>query len=219
MNSIDLSKLRGPGKVIIGLNNSYPKVYPDIWISADDPHCYNRHVFFEPFMKILRGGYNKRNVEGRSIHDLHNTYFYPHDECFYIDLLKKVGKNTKKFVWHWDVFTLSINIILWMGFKEIYLVGCDLSCERGDYHHNEKLTENQRAYNEDLYQKLYGYLSWLKKQQEKLNMKVFSMSPLSRINDLYPFISIEELNCTIATELPPLGPLNHTVAVDGPRKK
>lgn len=214
MNSIDLSKLRGPGKTIIGLNNTYPKVYPDIWICADDPHCYNRHVFYEPFMKILRGGYNNRKVEGHSIYTLPNVHYFDHDKCKYVDLLDRVGKDTSKFVWHFDVFTVTINILLWMGFKELYLVGCDLSTEKGDYHHGQKLSEKNREYNSSLYDKLYGYLSWLNNNRFRFGLNIYSMSPLSRINEKFEYVSIEDLNASILETLPPLGPLYHTNECD-----
>ena len=213
-NLIDLSALRGPNKTIIGLNNTYPKVHPDIWIGADDPSCYNRHIFYEPFMKILRGGYNNRLSEGREIYNLRNMHYFDHEASKYVDLFGKVGEDTQKFVWHWDVFTVSINIILWMGFKEIYLVGCDLSNDKGDYHHGGVLTPKQQQHNSSLYERLFGYLQWLNNNQEKLGMNVYSMSPLSRINDLFRYVAIEELNTSIMRELPPLGTLYHTTDVD-----
>lgn len=212
MNKIDLSKLRGPGKTIFCLNNTYPKVYPDVWICADDPHCYNRHVFYEPFIKILRGGYNNRNCEGREIYSLPNLFYASLDSCKYVELFNRIGKDTRKFVWHFDVFTLAINIILYMGYREIYLVGCDLSTEEGIYHNPEQTINKELVeYNQSLYNKLYGYLVWINKNLNKLgDLKIYSMSPLSRINEIFEYKAIEDLNSAILEKLPPLGPLYHT---------
>jgi len=216
MNSIDLSKLRGPNKTIFGLNNTYPKVYPDVWLGVDDPHCYNRHVFYEPFIKILRGGYNDRLCEGREIYSLPNLFYASLDHCKYVDLFHRFSKNTGKFVWHWDAFTLAINIILYMGYREIYLVGCDLSTEKSVYHSpDQTIPEELVSYNQSLYDKLYGYLIWINKNLAQLeDLKIYSMSPLSRINNIFNYKSIEELNVEIYKNLPPLGPLYHTKELD-----
>lgn len=216
MNKIDLSKLRGPNKTIFGVNNTYPKVYPDVWLGVDDPHCYNRHVFYEPFVKIMRAGYQDRLCEGSRIDFNNNLYYASLDDCKYVELFKRFGKHTTKFIWHWDVFTLAINIILYMGYREIYLVGCDLSLKEGAYHSSEqKISIELQEYNTSLYEKLYGYLVWINKNFSRLdNLKIYSMSPMSRINDIFDYKSIEELNASILQDLPPLGKLYHTKEID-----
>ena len=75
LNSINTSSLTGPGKTVFGLNTTYPKVRPDIWIGMDDPRCYNRQVFYEPFPKIMRGNYYNLDCEGVPLLDLPNIYF------------------------------------------------------------------------------------------------------------------------------------------------
>ena len=74
LNKIDVSNLTGPGKTVFGLNTTYPKVRPDIWVGMDDPKCYDRRIFHEPFPKVMRGNYYERDCEGVPLLSLPNLY-------------------------------------------------------------------------------------------------------------------------------------------------
>ena len=74
LKDINPNDLRIPGATIIGVNNTYPFIKPDIWIGMDHPHCYPRQVLWEPFMKIMRGGFQHKTSEGRAIRDKFNLF-------------------------------------------------------------------------------------------------------------------------------------------------
>lgn len=208
INKIDLSKVRGPGKTVFALNNTYPKIYPDYWIGMDDPACYNRNLFLESFPKIMRGGYQDRHCEGIPITNFYNVHFASLEKTDDRSKLLLFPSTLDKFVWHQNSFATTLHIILWMGFKEIYLIGCDLDFSNGDYHNGVQLTKAQRAWNKNLYDSLYNYIRYVKKLFDKTNIKLYSMSKDSRINNLLEYFSLEEVNDSI--RLFPEGKLFHT---------
>ena len=97
----------------------------------DDPRCYNRQVFYEPFPKIMRGNYYNLDCEGVPLLDLPNIYFasvkpFNHKA----DIFYRIDKNTDCFIWNKNVFVTALNIILYMGFRKIYLAGVDFNMDQ-----------------------------------------------------------------------------------------
>ena len=41
----------------------------------DDPNCYSRQIFWEPFIKVLRGGYQNRKCENKIINRNYNLFY------------------------------------------------------------------------------------------------------------------------------------------------
>jgi hypothetical protein len=199
LNKIDISSLTGPGKTVFGLNTTYPKVRPDIWIGMDDPKCYDRKVFHEPFPKILRGNYWDKECEGTSLLDLPSCYFARVKEVTHKgDLFYHIEEDSENFVWAKNVFVTAINLILYMGFRKVYLAGVDFSLEQGDYHDaDNSLSEDNRRWNINLYKQLYKYTDWLCSTGKMCGIDIVSISPESPINEVIPYISLETLNSSI----------------------
>ena len=214
LNKIDVTKLTGPGKTVFGLNTTYPKVRPDIWLGMDDPKCYDRKVFYEPFPKILRGNYYDKNVEGIPLLKLPSMYFasvstFDHKA----DIFYRIGKDTDSFIWDKNVFVTAINIILYMGFRKIYLAGVDFSLNDGDYHYGENvLSKKYKDWNENLYNHLYRYTEWLASTGKMCGIDIKSISPDSSINEFLPFQTLTDLNDSLI--LPESGILYHCGQLD-----
>lgn len=209
LNNIDVSALTGPGKTVFGLNTTYPTVRPDIWIGMDDPRCYNRQVFYEPFPKIMRGNYYNLECEGVPLLELPNTYFasvkpFNHKG----DIFYRIDKDTDCFIWDKNVFVTALNIILYMGFRKIYLAGVDFTIEDGDYFHSEdSLSDKYKKWNQNLYNHLYRYTDWIASTGRMCGISIQSISPNSSINKILPYISLEDLNNQL--NLPEPGILYH----------
>lgn len=199
LNKIDISKLKGPKKTIFGLNNTYPKVSPDYWIGMDMPQCYDSHLFYEAFPKIMRGNYYNKTLNGRELWEYPNSYFAAVKQTKrQEDLFHSIGKDTEIFVWHKNVFMTAINIILYMGFNKIYLAGVDFSLDEQDYFNPQQvLTEKQRTWNSTLYSTLYKYVEWLYNTGKYSGIDIYSISPESKINTFLPYITLEELNTSL----------------------
>jgi len=210
LNKINLANLTGPGKTVFGLNTTYPAVRPDIWIGMDDPKCYNRQVFYEPFPKIMRGNYGNLECEGVTLTTLPNTYFasvkpYSHKA----DIFHRIDKDTEAFIWDKNVFVTALNIILYMGYREIYLAGVDFSIDEGDYFYSEDFLPNKyKRWNQSLYNHLYRYTDWIASTGRMCGISIESISPDSPINKVLPYISLEQLNNNL--KLPEPGSLYHS---------
>jgi hypothetical protein len=216
LNNIDTSKLSGPGKTVFGLNTTYPEVRPDVWIGMDDPKCYDRKVFYEPFPKIMRGNYYERDCEGVPLIELPNTYFASIEEFDHKgDIFYKIGPDTEKFIWDKNVFVTALNLILYMGYRKVYLAGVDFSIYKADYFHKDiKLTPEYKKWNQNLYNHLYKYTEWFASTGAMCGIDVVSISPKSAINDFLPYITLEELNTSL--ELPETKELIHCGELDKP---
>lgn len=194
LNKIDISKLNGPGKTVFGMNNTYPQIKPDIWMGMDDPNCYHTEVFFEPFMKILRGGYQERPAQKFHVKRLYNVHYanFDHPPDLHVEhLLKTTGKKAPFLYWYKNTFLAAIGLMLHMGYRKIYLAGCDLNNKTQHYFNDIKLTDPQQKRNADLYDQLYTHLT---KLVELLPNTFYSISPGSRINLLMPYVDLDTLN-------------------------
>lgn len=209
LGKIDISKLKGPGKTIFGLNTTYPHVIPDIWVGMDDPKCYDRRVFHESFPKIVRGNYFNRECEGIPLKKLSNVYFASVSEFEHkADIFYRIGSDTTTFIWDRNVFITAMNLILYMGFKKIYLAGVDFSLDEGDYSYSNSLTDKQKKWNTSLYSKLYDYTEWLASTGTYCGIDIQSISPDSPINEVLPYIPLENLNKLL--DIPEAGRLYHS---------
>jgi hypothetical protein len=217
LNKIDISKLSGPGKTIFGLNTTYPTVRPDVWIGMDDPKCYDRRVFYEPFPKVMRGNYYHKDCDGVPLLDLPNIYFASIENFQHKgDIFYKIGPDTEKLIWDKNVFITALNLILYMGYRDIYLAGVDFSIYEGDYFHNNiKLPPEYKKWNQNLYEHLYKYTEWFSSTGKMCGIKVSSISPYSKINEFLPYISLEDLNARI--EIPVTKDIVHCGDLDKPQ--
>ena len=191
LGQINTSYLQGPNRTVFALNNAYPAVRPDVWIGMDDPSCYSRELFSEPFMKILRGGYQQREIESGSISQNFNTYYADCTKPKDRGDLFQLRKHDVKFVWHGNTLMLAMHIIVWMGFNRIYLVGCDLDNSKQAYHGSIdlKVSEEYRLETQRLYDQIHNWLQWFAAEGQHHGIKTYSCSPDSRINQYLDYRS------------------------------
>ena len=187
---IDPQSLKQPGVLTAAVNTAYPRIRPDIWFGMDDPHCYPRQVFWESFIKVMRGGFQDRKCEGLSLQNCFNLY--------YIDGEVFDGQNNffdfkghdVNFTWTGNALFISIHVLLWMGAKRIHLLGCDLSTKDGHYHSDQVLSESNLDYNNQLYEELNAFLKWYSGEAAEHGIEIISCSPDSRINEYLTYLPL-----------------------------
>jgi hypothetical protein len=195
LKKIDVSKLKGPGKVVLGLNTTYPYIVPDMWMGMDDPRCYDRNILLEAFPKFLRGPLHKRVVQGIQPKDLHNVHYINVRKCKWIEMWKSYHRDSASFVWHNHVMAVAMNLLLSMGFKEIYIAGCDLTMADKHYFDDRQLIGKEHDRNVALYREMIPWIKYISENITKeTGCKLFSLSPDSTINDMMPFMTVEQLN-------------------------
>ena len=183
--------LNKPNVLKVALNNAYPYVRPDVWFGMDDPRCYNRQIFWEPFIKIMRGGYQDRQCEGRDLDECFNLYYADCAEHANLETIFTTDEDIN-FLWRGNVVATAIHVILWMGIKKIYLLGCDLSLNKGAYYNeNIKLSEQAKLTNSRLYKELVDFWRDFSELSPKYGVEVVSCTADSRLNDFIPYLPVE----------------------------
>jgi len=185
------SDLHISGACVVGVNNAYPHIRPDIWVGVDDPSCYHHQIFSEPFMKLMRGGYQNRTYWGKNVGHQFNTFYM---DCKYWpkDKTEEIFTNKNEriiFRWNKNVIGITLHMLLYMGAKRIYLLGSDLDNSKKQYYNDmahkepDKIDYNQRCYNEIL--EFYKYVY---ETGKKYGVELISCTPNSRLNDFMHFI-------------------------------
>lgn len=207
--NIDPDSLKGPGKVVLGVNNTYPYVVPDMWMGMDDPRCYDRRVLLESFPKFLRGGYQDRVFQNFKPMELYNVHYINVMKDTKMAIFDRAKPGCLHFIWHNNVMAVAMNLLFAMGFKEIYIAGCDLDNSEKDYFDERVLVGNEKARNTSLYKHLFKWLRIMTEEGAKRGIRLHSLSPTSGINEFMPYVSIEELNELVERDLPKPGELHN----------
>jgi len=202
-------QLSGPGRVVIGLNNTYPAIRPDIWIGMDEPDCYDRALLAESFPKIYRGNYSAIETPLGELKDTPSAHF--------MDVAEGVPflpvQADQRFTWLHHTLGCAIQLAVWLGCETLHLLGCDLSHARGDYADpTQTLTEEQRRYNARLHGQQLAWLRDLRPLLRRHSVRLLSCSPESRLNEFFPFLPVAAALQASAWHLPSGRLKNHVLA-------
>lgn len=181
-------ELKGKGRKVFGINTSYPKVVPDVWVGMDKIECYDRNILYEPCMKVFRGTYAGMELDGRKIKYLPETYFA---DVAKVDSMWNERAHDVSFAWHKHTLGVVLHLMIWMGFKTIHFVGNDLGGKR-DYYDDRVLSDANRDYNRRLYKQQVKFLQDFKNEGVKRGVRCVSCTPDSPINDFMQFLPVEE---------------------------
>ncbi|MCW5776395.1 MAG: class I SAM-dependent methyltransferase [Phycisphaeraceae bacterium] len=150
--SEELWRLDQRGLAIAAVNNAPVVVRPHLWISLDPPHSFHEAIWRDPAILKLTPlwhttsrlrGWRGTNLEKLDLTagDCANTLFYRRDSRFdphhflyrdtvsvggeedYVDPLGIRGKRT--------VLLAALRLLVYLGFKRIYLLGADFGMELG----------------------------------------------------------------------------------------
>lgn len=195
---VDVSCLCGAGRVVIGLNSTYPKLRPDYWLGMDKFENYDQALLRESFPKILRGNFKDAQWENRPFHGFSNMLFADvHEKAQFTNW-------TEKATFHWpgNTFFIALQFAFWIGCRTIYLLGVDMDNSRQDYGDGTYLTPDQRAYNAKLYSQELTRLSQVVRETEEFGVQWASGSPTSKINTLMPFVPPYQFIRAIESKIP-----------------
>jgi hypothetical protein len=204
-NLVDAGKIPGRGRVVVGINSVYPKLRPDYWVGMDRAACFEQGLFFEAFPKIMRAGYDREKVaNGQFVRDCNHVFFADvKREAKFFDWSEKAV-----FEWTQTTFLVALQMVLWMGARDIYLLGVDLNLSAGDYADGNYLTAAQRASNGALYDKTFTFLKTAIEKAEG-RFSLTSCSEGSRINSIMPFRLLPEVLAECERGLPAGRPKLH----------
>lgn len=180
--------MRGPGRFIIAMNTSYPRVTPDLWVGMDRPECYDGGLWREAFPKIMGSRYEGDEYHGTALRNMPNTWFLTGNKGEPMEVLTRRDHSTE-FLWIDDTFWTTLHIAIWMGGRRIHFVGCDLGGPR-DYHDDRELTAKQRNYNRAKYAKTGEALPRVAEAAAEQGIAMVSCSPGSPLNDFLPYVPL-----------------------------
>lgn len=192
LKAVDPNTLRGPGRKVMAINTAYPTVKPDIWVGMDEAYCYDINLLDESFPKVFRGTYSEMTREGRKVKHCPETYFADVAKVPPGKTMLDLIEHDTKFAWHSHTLGVALHMLMWMGNKNIYLLGCDMGGSQ-DYCHGLTLTPDQRTRNHRLYAQQTYFIEKLAIAAKERGITIWSSTPNSPINNFLPFKPVSEV--------------------------
>lgn len=199
LNNYDLSELRKPGIVTLGVNNSPIKFRPDMWICVDRPGNFIDTIWkdasitkFAPLSAITKK-LHVRKDDGTfrqskfTCGDMPNIWYYKRNEKFnaetylteptvnwgskgdYVDHLGVKGSRS--------VMLAAIRLVHNLGFSRVYLLGADFTMngrQEQNYAWAQKRTQSSIRGNNSTYAALNTRLAAIKPKLDADNCKVYN---------------------------------------------
>lgn len=202
---LDHTKLRQPGIVTMGLNNSPRTFRPNLWTSVDSPDHWVKSIWLDPtIMKFVPLSHTEKRIfdsdkwayPGLKVADCPNIIYYKRNEHF--QARQWLWEDTFNWGNHKDygggrsIMLAAIRILFVLGFRRVYLLGCDFNMSpESKYHFDQGRHKGAIHGNNDTYRKLNGWFKELRPLFEKEGFHVLNCNPNSGLKS-FDFISFED---------------------------
>lgn len=206
LEAIDAKDFDGQPIYKVGINTTYPKIKPDVWLGMDYPKCFNDKLWSEPFWKVLRNPYNQHTVGQKKVKDFPFVYFATIDSDITPNASAEIFKRRShkaKFIWANNTVATAMHMLIWMGFKRIHLIGSDLgigekayfsdSEEYRPFNHDEsspsgKISEEQEKKNQRLYNQQLSFFKGFCESGQSIGLEVISCTKNSPLNAFLKYV-------------------------------
>lgn len=203
---LDHKKLNLPGVMTFGINNGPKTFRPNFWSCVDDPVRFLKSIWLDPkitkfipqshFEKPIFDNEKWENMEMK-VGECPNVVGYRRNEKF--NAQRFLVENTLNWGNHkqWgggrSVMLPSLRILHLLGFRKIYLLGCDMKMSQSyTYHFDEQRNKGAVNCNNSTYDRLKNeYLPALKPIFDQEGFQIFNCNPESELK-VFPFISFDE---------------------------
>jgi hypothetical protein len=203
--SLDHSRLRQPGVLTMGINNSVKTFRPNLWISVDSQDHFLRSIWLDPtimkFVPICHAGKHIFNSDEWKFMDLRvgdcpNMVYYKRNEHF----------QAKQFLWedclNWgnhkdygggrSVMLPAIRILFILGIRSIYLLGADFKMDANNkYHFDQDRRPGSISGNSATYLKLNKWFTELRPLFEAQDLFIYNCNSDSNLK-AFDFVSFEK---------------------------
>jgi len=213
-NKIDQNLLRNC--YTMGLNNS-PKSYrPDAWCCVDQPSRFLRSIWLDPKIQKFvpfdhtedRLWNSTRDDWGPMYRDSKKKDIIKVRECPNILYYRRNEKfEASRWLWEYtfnwgdhskwgggrSVMLAALKILFVAGFRNVYLLGCDLIMDESNkYHFDENRDRGAQKGNMATYKKMIEfYYPKLKPHFDQAKYRVYNCNPDSRLK-VFPFMPFDE---------------------------
>jgi hypothetical protein len=192
---LDHSKLRQPGILTMGVNNSAKTFRPNLWIHVDAPDRFIRSVFFDPtIVKFSPITLQEKQIwdsdrwqwTGKRLKDCPSVVFFQRNAIFRpAEFLTEPTINWGNSKMHGggrSVMLAAIRILYEIGVRRIYLLGADFEMnETRAYHFAQERTAAIAKGNNGVYNQLQERFTALRPIFERAGLHVFNCNPASKL--------------------------------------
>lgn len=214
LRNVNMSCFESAPVFKVGINTTYPKIKPDLWVGMDYPQCFNSNLWMEPFPKILRYPYYLHPIKkgsSKKVKDFPLVYFARIDDKITPQAYREAfSRRSHKvhFIWTNNTLTTTLHILVWMGFKKIHLLGSDFGGDGENnyfddsesarpFNHDQsspsgKISKKQHESNQILYAQQVEFLKNFAEIGETRGLEVISCSKVSPANSFLKFVDLEE---------------------------
>jgi len=212
--------LKKPGIMTLGVNNGPKTFRPDFWTCVDDPPRFMKSIWLDPkIMKFVPQAHfekpifdnEKWELMNKKVGSCPNVVGFRRNEHFIADRFLKETTinwgNHKDYGGSRSVMLPSLRILYLLGFRTVYLLGCDLNMTaENTYHFDEQRDKGAVNGNLSTYKRLIEeYFPQLKPHFDAAGFKVYNCNRESSLK-VFPFISFDE---AITNATKGLGDIEH----------
>lgn len=192
VKQLDLSPLRAPGILTMGVNNSPATFRPNIWTHFDVAGNFLRSIYYDPtIIKLVPWGLRRDTIfdsdawkmtERRPIH-CPGVFFYDREPgvsiANYLTGPVSSGDDT---TYGKSVMISTFRLLYELGVRRVFLLGADFTMSKDyTYHFNQSRGEASVAGNQRAYRALNSLFTKLRPVFDAAGFKVLNCNPQSRL--------------------------------------
>lgn len=207
----DLSALKQPGVLTMGLNNSPKLVRPNLWTCVDSPSNFMRSIWLDPTVQKFvpldhtdkplldndsgpANNFEKWDWLPTTVRECPNMVYYRRNEHFRADQF--LWEDTFNWGNHKDlgggrsVFLVAVRLLYLLGIRRVYLLGVDLDMsQEKKYSFDQDRSPGSIRGNNSTYEMLQERFTALRPIFEQEGFHVFNCNPNSKLTafDHKPF--------------------------------
>jgi len=206
LNSFDLSKIQQPGIISLGVNNSPAVFRPNMWTCVDHPSRFMISVWKDPnIMKFVPFHKHKDEVfdnynwkeTNTKVGELPNVIYYHRNdqfkaETFFTEKTINWGCH-KNYGGGRSVMIASLKMLYVLGFKNVFLLGCDFRMELNakNYAWEQGRSKGAVKGNNSTYSKMIDRYKQLTPYMEKYDFHVYNCNPMSNL-EVFPYMEYDD---------------------------
>jgi hypothetical protein len=192
----------------MALNNSPASYRPNAWACVDDPARFMKSIWLDPkIMKFVPFDHTEKPLWdntadnwgplNKNVRECPNVIYYRRNEKF------EPSRWLWEYTFNWgdhskwgggrSVMLAALKILFVQGFRNVYLLGCDLNMdENHKYHFDEERDKGAQRGNMSTYKKMIEqYYPQLKPHFDDFGFNVYNCNPDSRLK-VFPYVSFED---------------------------
>lgn len=201
-----------PGHMTMGINNSVKTYRPNMWICIDPPGKFLKSIHVDPkiqkFMpldhadKQLYDNDNKIKLDLTPSQCPNVIYFrrnelFNHERFLFEDTMNwgnnaKYHNEDEKYNGKRSVMLPAIRIAFQLGFRNVYLLGCDMHMDPNQpYHFKQDKSKGGANSNNKTYENMFTRFEKLKPIFEKNDFNIYNCNPDSALK-VFPYKSFDQ---------------------------